>query len=184
MTQEPYAFFRVVQSYLERAAQAVDLPNDVSVMLSEPKTELIVHFPVRMDDGHLQMFTGYRIQHNNLLGPYKGGIRYHPDVNLDEVKALAALMTWKCALMDIPFGGAKGAVHCDPKKLSENERMRLTRRFTHALVGSIGPDHDIPAPDIGTGPQEMAWILEHLLRKDGSVVIARGFFIDQWQESV
>lgn len=160
MSQEPYAFFRVVQSYLERAAQAVDLPDDVSVMLSEPKTELIVHFPVRMDSGHLQMFTGYRIQHNNLLGPYKGGIRYHPDVNLDEVKALAALMTWKCALMDIPFGGAKGAVQCNPKDLSSTERMRLTRRFTHALVGSIGPDHDIPAPDIGTGPQEMAWILD------------------------
>jgi glutamate dehydrogenase (NAD(P)+) len=160
MSQQQYAFFRVIQGYLEQAAQAAQLPDDVTVMLSQPKTELIVHFPVRMDSGQLRMFTGYRIQHNNLLGPYKGGIRYHPDVNLDEVKALAAMMTWKCALMDIPFGGAKGAVKCDPHTLSETERMRLTRRFTHALVGSIGPDHDIPAPDVGTGPQEMAWLLD------------------------
>jgi glutamate dehydrogenase (NAD(P)+) len=160
MSQQEYAFFRVIQSYLERAARAMELSDDVTVMLSQPKTELIVHFPVRMDAGNLRMFTGYRIQHNNLLGPYKGGIRYHPDVNLDEVKALAAMMTWKCALMDIPFGGAKGAVQCDPRSLSEPERMRLTRRFTHALVGSIGPDHDIPAPDVGTGPQEMAWLLD------------------------
>jgi glutamate dehydrogenase (NAD(P)+) len=160
MSQQQYAFFRVIQSYLERASRAIDLADDVTVMLSQPKTELIVHFPVRMDSGQLRMFTGYRIQHNNLLGPYKGGIRYHPDVNLDEVKALAAMMTWKCAVMDIPFGGAKGAVQCDPRALSETERMRLTRRFTHALVGSIGPDHDIPAPDVGTGPQEMAWLLD------------------------
>jgi glutamate dehydrogenase (NAD(P)+) len=160
MSQQHYAFFRVIQSYLERASRAIELSDDVTVMLSQPKTELIVHFPVRMDSGHLRMFTGYRIQHNNLLGPYKGGIRYHPDVNLDEVKALAAMMTWKCAVMDIPFGGAKGAVKCDPRTMSETERMRLTRRFTHALVGSIGPDHDIPAPDVGTGPQEMAWLLD------------------------
>lgn len=160
MSQQQYAFFRVIQSYLERASRAIELSDDVTVMLSQPKTELIVHFPVRMDSGQLRMFTGYRIQHNNLLGPYKGGIRYHPDVNLDEVKALAAMMTWKCAVMDIPFGGAKGAVQCDPRALSETERMRLTRRFTHALVGSIGPDHDIPAPDVGTGPQEMAWLLD------------------------
>jgi glutamate dehydrogenase (NAD(P)+) len=160
MSQTQYAFFRVIQGYLERASRAIELSDDVTVMLSQPKTELIVHFPVRMDSGQLRMFTGYRIQHNNLLGPYKGGIRYHPDVNLDEVKALAAMMTWKCAVMDIPFGGAKGAVQCDPRALSETERMRLTRRFTHALVGSIGPDHDIPAPDVGTGPQEMAWLLD------------------------
>jgi len=160
MTQTNYAFFRVIQSYLERAAHAVELSSDVAAILSLPKTELIVHFPVRMDSGRLQMFTGYRIQHNNILGPYKGGIRYHPDVNLDEVRALAAMMTWKCALMDIPFGGAKGAVKCDPRALSEGERMRLTRRFTHELGGNIGPDHDIPAPDVGTGPQEMAWLMD------------------------
>jgi glutamate dehydrogenase (NAD(P)+) len=160
MADDSYAFFRVVQSYLEQAAKVVELPSDVTVMLSQPKTELIVHFPVRMDSGELKMFTGYRIQHNNLLGPYKGGIRYHPDVNKDELKALAAMMTWKCALMDIPFGGAKGGVACDPRLLSETERMRLTRRFTHALGSNIGPDHDIPAPDVGTGPQEMAWLMD------------------------
>ena len=160
MANESYAFFRVVQGYVEEAARVVQLSSDVSVMLSQPKTELIVHFPVRMDSGELQMFTGYRIQHNNLLGPYKGGLRYHPDVNLDEFKALAAVMTWKCALMDIPFGGAKGGVKVDPRKLSETERMRLTRRFTHALGSNIGPDNDIPAPDVGTGPQEMAWLMD------------------------
>jgi glutamate dehydrogenase (NAD(P)+) len=160
MSDQPYAFFRVVQSYLERAARVVDLSPDVAALLSQPRTELIVHFPVRMDSGQLRMFTGYRIQHNNLLGPFKGGIRYHPDVNLDEVKALAAMMTWKCAVMDIPFGGAKGAVQCDPRALSEGERMRLTRRFTHAIAGSIGPELDIPAPDVGTGPQEMAWLMD------------------------
>ncbi len=153
-------FFRVVQGYLERATEVIELAPDIATMLSLPKTELIVHFPVKMDNGRVQMFTGYRIQHNNILGPYKGGIRYHPDVNLDEVRALAAIMTWKCALMEIPFGGAKGAVRCDPKQLSEGERMRLTRRFTHELGTNIGPDHDIPAPDAGTGPQEMAWIMD------------------------
>jgi glutamate dehydrogenase (NAD(P)+) len=166
--QMGYAFFRVVQSYLERAAVAIALPPDVSVMLSQPRTELIVHFPVRMDSGRLHMFTGYRIQHNNILGPYKGGIRYHPDVNLDEVRALAAMMTWKCALMDIPFGGAKGAVKCNPHTLSESERMRLTRRFTHELGSNIGPDHDIPAPDVGTGPQEMAWIMDTYMNRVSS----------------
>jgi glutamate dehydrogenase (NAD(P)+) len=160
MTQLNYAFFRVVQGYLEQAGHAVELPQDVAVMLSQPRTELIVHFPVRMDSGKLHLYTGYRIQHNNILGPYKGGIRYHQDVNLDEVRALAAMMTWKCALMDIPFGGAKGAVKVDPRTLSETERMRLTRRFTHELGANIGPDHDIPAPDVGTGPQEMAWIMD------------------------
>jgi glutamate dehydrogenase (NAD(P)+) len=157
---EEYAFFRVVQSYLEQAARVIELSSDVAVMLSQPKTEIIVHFPVRMDSGELRMFTGTRVQHNNLLGPYKGGIRYHHEVNHDEIKALAAMMTWKCALMDIPFGGAKGGVQVDPRTLSEMERMRLTRRFTHALGSNIGPDHDIPAPDVGTGPQEMAWIMD------------------------
>ena len=165
---EHYAFYRVVQSYLSRAAQVVDLSPELSAILAEPNTELIVHFPVRMDSGELKVFTGYRIQHNNCLGPYKGGIRYHPHIQLDEVKALAAMMTWKCALMDVPFGGAKGAVQCDPRTLSEAERMRLTRRFTHALGSSIGPDFDIPAPDVGTGPQEMAWLMDTYMAGVGS----------------
>ncbi|MET0340139.1 MAG: Glu/Leu/Phe/Val dehydrogenase [Polyangiales bacterium] len=165
---EDYAFFRVVQGYLERASSVLALPPDLSAILSQPNTELIVHFPVRMDSGELRLFTGYRVQHNNILGPYKGGIRYHPHIYPDEVKALAAMMTWKCALMDIPFGGAKGAVQCDPRALSEGERMRLTRRFTHALGASIGPDYDIPAPDVGTGPQEMAWLMDTYMNGVGS----------------
>jgi len=160
LSQAPYAFFRNVQDTVEEAGRVVDLPHDVAVLLSQPKTEITVNFPVRMDTGEYRMFTGYRIQHNNLLGPYKGGIRYHPDVNVDEIKALASLMTWKCAVMDIPFGGAKGAVKCDPSKLSQGERMRITRRFTHQLGANIGPDHDIPAPDVGTGPAEMAWMMD------------------------
>lgn len=165
---EEYAFFRVIQSYLERAGRVIDLSPDLAAILSEPNTELTVHFPVRMDSGELRMFTGHRIQHNNILGPYKGGIRYHPHIYADEVKALAAVMTWKCALLDIPFGGAKGAVQCDPRALSEGERMRLTRRFTHALGASIGPDHDIPAPDVGTGPQEMAWLMDTYMNGMGA----------------
>lgn len=165
---DDYAFFRAVQSYLERAARVIDLSPDLSAILAEPNTELVVHFPVRMDSGQLQVFTGYRIQHNNILGPYKGGIRYHPQIHLDEVKALAAMMTWKTALLDVPFGGAKGAVQVDPKLLSEGERMRLTRRFTHALGASIGPDYDIPAPDVGTGPQEMAWLMDTYMNGTGA----------------
>jgi glutamate dehydrogenase (NAD(P)+) len=165
---DEYAFFRAVQSYLERAAEVSELPRELGSVLAEPNTELIVHFPVRMDSGELNVFTGYRIQHNNILGPYKGGIRYHPEIHLDEVKALAAMMTWKCALLDIPFGGAKGAVKCNPRGLSEGERMRLTRRFTHALGASIGPDYDIPAPDVGTGPQEMAWLMDTYMNGFGA----------------
>jgi glutamate dehydrogenase (NAD(P)+) len=165
---EEYAFYKVVQSYLARAAQVSELPPELGAILSEPNTELIVHFPVRMDSGELKLFTGYRIQHNNILGPYKGGIRYHPQIHLDEVKALAAMMTWKSALMDVPFGGAKGAVQCDPRTLSDGERMRLTRRFTHALGSSIGPDYDIPAPDVGTGPEEMAWLMDTYMNGVGS----------------
>jgi len=160
VSEAPYAFFRNVHDTLEEAGRVIELSADVAVLLSQPKTEIVVNFPVRMDTGELRMFTGYRTQHNNLLGPYKGGIRYHPDVNTDEIKALASLMTWKCALMDIPFGGAKGAVKCDPSKLSVGERMRITRRFTHQLGTNIGPDHDIPAPDVGTGPAEMAWMMD------------------------
>lgn len=160
LMSETFEFFRVVSDYVAKASDLVDLPDDVRVVLSLPKTELIVHFPVRMDDGKLRSFTGYRIQHNNILGPYKGGIRYHPDIRLEEVRALAALMTWKCSLLDIPFGGAKGGVQCDPSLHSVGERMRITRRFTHQLGQDIGPDHDIPAPDVGTGPQEMAWMMD------------------------
>ena len=142
------------------ACDIVKAPEYVRAILGQPKNELIVHFPVRRDDGSYEIFKGYRIQHNNILGPYKGGIRYHPDVSLDDVKALALWMTMKCALMRLPFGGAKGGVKVNTRDLSSNELMRLTRRFTSALGNHIGPDHDVPAPDVGTNAQIMDWMMD------------------------
>ena len=144
----------------QRAAKLIELPADYRSILSEPENEIIVNFPVRMDDGRLQVFTGYRIQHNNVMGPYKGGLRFHPMVDLDEVKALAAWMTFKTALVGVPFGGAKGGVTLDPGKLSATEMQRVVRRFTHALADNIGPEHDIPAPDVGTNSQTMDLIMD------------------------
>ncbi|MDC1513900.1 Glu/Leu/Phe/Val dehydrogenase [Porticoccaceae bacterium] len=154
------SLYKVVLSQYMRAAEKLDLPHDYRKILAEPQNEIIVNFPVRMDDGALKMFTGYRIQHNNILGPYKGGLRFHPAVDLDEVKALAAWMTFKSALVGIPFGGAKGGVTIDPAKYSTEEMRRVVRRFTHALSYNIGPDHDIPAPDVGTNSQAMDWIMD------------------------
>lgn len=169
MSEVKYDFFKAVQSYLDRAAQVIDLPKDIAAILSQPKNEIIVHFPVRMDNGEMHMFTGYRVQHNNLLGPFKGGLRYHEDVTLDDCKALAAMMTWKCSLMDIPFGGGKGGVACNPRQFSSTELQRVTRRFTHALGGNIGPDYDIPAPDVGTNAQVMVWIMDTYMNTVGHV---------------
>lgn len=142
------------------AAQMMDLPRHLQLILAQPKNELIVHFPVRLDSGAYCLFKGYRVQHNNILGPYKGGIRYHSGVSLDHVKALALLMTMKCALVRLPLGGAKGGVQVNPRDLSQDELMRLTRRLTSALGDNIGPDHDIPAPDVGTNAQVMAWMAD------------------------
>ncbi|HEY3208812.1 MAG TPA: Glu/Leu/Phe/Val dehydrogenase dimerization domain-containing protein [Actinomycetota bacterium] len=122
--------------------------------------ELAVQVPVRMDGGALQVFRGYRVQHNAARGPYKGGIRYHPDADLDEVRALAALMTWKTAVVDIPFGGAKGGVQCDPLRMSEGEKQRLTRRFTQMISYILGVNRDVPAPDMNTDAQTMAWMMD------------------------
>ena len=155
-----YAFFDVIQGYLRQAADVIGLPKHVRQILEQPKNELIVHFPVRMDSGEMQMFKGYRIQHNNLLGPFKGGVRFHESVSLDDLKALGTMMTWKCALMGIPFGGAKGGVKFNPRDHSEDELRRITRRFTHALGANIGPSHDIPAPDVGTNSQMMVWMMD------------------------
>jgi len=155
-----YPFFEIVQGYLHKAADLVGLPDHVRVILAEPKNEIIVHFPVRMDDGTMRLFKGYRIQHNNILGPFKGGIRYHQDVSLDELKALASQMTWKSALMGIPFGGGKGGIKFNPREHSQDELRRITRRFTHALSANIGPSHDIPAPDVGTNAQTMVWMMD------------------------
>ena len=143
-----------------RGCELLELPQHLRLILAEPETEVMVHFPVRMDDGGYRLFKGYRVQHNNILGPFKGGIRYHPDVSLDHVKSLAVLMTMKCSLARLPLGGAKGGVQVNPRELSEDETRRLTRRFTSALGDNIGPGHDIPAPDVGTTAQTMAWMAD------------------------
>ena len=144
----------------QRAAEMIGMEGRYREILAHPKNEVSVNFPVQLDDGSWQMFRGYRIQHNNILGPYKGGMRFHPDVDLDEVSALAAWMTFKCSLVGLPLGGAKGGVTIDPLQYSEAELQRLVRRFTHALGNNIGPDHDIPAPDVGTNSQMMDWIMD------------------------
>jgi glutamate dehydrogenase (NAD(P)+) len=142
------------------AAEIMGLPHHMQVILAQPKNEIMVHFPVKMDSGEHRLFKGYRVQHNNAVGPYKGGIRFHPDVHLDDVKSLAFLMTFKCALVRIPFGGGKGGVKCDPRKLSIGEVERVTRRFCAAISHAIGPDYDIPAPDVNTNAQIMAWFAD------------------------
>jgi glutamate dehydrogenase (NAD(P)+) len=157
--QHPRLFQRV-REQMDRAADSVGLAPEVRKILSSPACEVSVTFPVRMDDGRIEMFSGYRVQHNNVLGPFKGGIRYHPDVSLDEVRALAAWMTIKCALVDIPFGGGKGGVQVDPATLSRREVERMTRRFVYALGANIGPGYDVPAPDVNTDAHTMAWIVD------------------------
>lgn len=164
-----YRFFEVVQTYLQEAAQRVSMPDYLTAILNQPKNELIVHFPVRMDDGTFQHFKGYRIQHNNLLGPFKGGLRFHHTVSLDDFKALAAMMTWKCSLMGVPFGGAKGGIKYNPQDHSLSENERITRRFIHALGSNIGPDYDIPAPDVGTNDRTMAWAMDTYVNTVGTV---------------
>lgn len=145
---------------LDEVAKRMNLEPWIHKKLRKCKRELTVSIPVRMDDGSVEVFTGYRVQHNITRGPAKGGIRYHPEVTLDEVKALAMWMTWKCAVVNIPYGGAKGGVICNPKEMSPGELERLTRRFTSEIISFIGPEKDIPAPDVYTNPQVMAWIMD------------------------
>jgi glutamate dehydrogenase (NAD(P)+) len=166
--EKEYDFFKVVQGYLDKAADVLALEPFVRTILSQPKNELIINFPVKMDSGEVRLFKGYRVQHNNLLGPFKGGMRYHPSVTLDDVKALASMMTWKSALMRLPYGGGKGGIKFDPKAVSSGELQRITRRFTHALGENIGPDYDIPAPDVGTNSQTMAWMMDTYANMVGS----------------
>ena len=149
-----------VNLFFDRAAERLKLPEGLRKMLRRPWRELRVQVPVRMDDGRIEVFTGYRVQHNGARGPYKGGVRYHPQADQDEVRALAALMTWKTALAGVPFGGAKGGVQCDPGQLSINELNRLTRRYTIQIEHLIAPNRDIPAPDLGTNAQTMAWMMD------------------------
>lgn len=159
-------YYQTIATILQ-AAELMDLPHRLRLILAQPKNEIIVHFPVRMDDGRYRLFKGYRVQHNNVLGPYKGGIRYHETVELDHIKALAALMTMKCALVPLPFGGGKGGVRVRPRDHSPEELMRLTRRFTSSLGTNIGEDYDIPAPDVGTNAQTMAHMADTFMNLSG-----------------
>ena len=152
--------YQAVTLFFDRAADHIDLGDEMREILRTSYRELTVQVPVRMDDGRLEVFTGYRVQHNAARGPYKGGIRYHPDADIDEVRALAALMTWKTALIDVPFGGAKGGVQCDAREMSLGERQRLTRRFTNTISYLLGINRDIPAPDVNTDAQTMAWMMD------------------------
>lgn len=160
--------FEISKQQIEKAAHAIGLDPQVLEILNQPKNELIINFPVRLDDGKYHMFKGYRIQHNNILGPFKGGMRYHEEANLDEMKALATWMTYKSALHDIPFGGGKGGIKCNPRNYSVGELQRITRRFTHALGNNIGPEWDIPAPDVGTNAQTMVWMMDTYMNIVGS----------------
>ena len=168
MTDTGNSLFATALDQFNRGAEIIDLPDDLRSILSQPKNEIIVNFPVLMNDGSYRVFRGYRIQHSNLLGPYKGGVRFHPMVDLDEVKALATWMTWKSALCDIPFGGAKGGISFDPTALEVDEWERVVRRFTHALGTNIGPDHDIPAPDLGSNAQSMVWMMDTYANSTGA----------------
>ena len=153
------AYEAALQNF-DLAAEVLELERDVREIIKYPERILQVSLPVRLDDGHIHRFEGYRVQHSTARGPAKGGIRYHPNVTLDEVKALATWMTWKCAVVNIPFGGAKGGVTCSPKDMSQAELERLTRRYAASILPLIGPEQDIPAPDVYTNPQTMAWIMD------------------------
>lgn len=152
--------FEAMSERFDRAAQLLGLEPDLYAVMRVPSREIKVYIPVKMDSGYIEVFEGYRVQHNFARGPAKGGIRYAPDVTLDEVKALSAWMTWKCAVVNVPFGGAKGGIICDPRQMSQGELERLTRRYTAELIDLIGPDRDVPAPDMNTNEQTMAWIMD------------------------
>jgi glutamate dehydrogenase (NAD(P)+) len=163
--------FAIAQHYFQQAADRLKIDDGMRAILSTPKRCLTVSIPVRMDDGTHRVFIGHRVAHNMARGPAKGGIRFHPDVNLDEVKALASWMTWKCACLDLPFGGGKGGVAVDPHKLSKLELERLTRRYTSEILPMIGPDKDIPAPDVYTDSQVMAWIMDTYSMTHGATTL-------------
>ena len=163
--------FQIARAQLRRVADTFGIDDRLVAVLQECKKSVSVSIPTTMDDGSVRAFEGFRVQHNIARGPSKGGIRYHPDVTLDEVKSLAMWMTWKCALMGLPFGGAKGGVVCDPKQLSRGELERMTRRFTSEIVNEIGPEKDIPAPDVGTNAATMAWIFDTYSMNRGHSVL-------------
>lgn len=152
--------YETVMKQFNATADLIELNPNIRKILAITNNEIIVHFPVKRDNGQVEIFTGYRVQHNNALGPYKGGLRYHPSVDVDAAKALAMWMSWKTSLAGLPYGGAKGGIQLDPRNYSDSELERITRRFTYALGENIGPEHDIPAPDVNTNAQTMAWIAD------------------------
>ena len=162
--------FESMMSRFQIASQALGLDDEVYNVLKSPAKQVQVSLPITMDDGSLQVYEGFRVIHSNILGPSKGGVRYDMSVHMDEVKALAAWMTWKCAVVDIPYGGAKGGIKCNPRQMSAGEIERLTRAYTFAMVEIFGPDRDIPAPDMGTGPREMAWLMDAYSKVQGMTV--------------
>ena len=168
LRENPY---EIAREQLRMVGKTFSIDENLVRVLSRCKKAISVSIPVTMDDGTIEVFEGFRVTHNVARGPSKGGIRYHPDVTLDEVKALSMWMTWKCALMGIPFGGAKGGVVCDPKKLSLRELEGMTRRYTSEIINEIGPEKDIPAPDVGTSPREMAWIFDTYSMNKGHSVL-------------
>ena len=168
LRENPYA---IARQQLRRVGETFAIDPNLINVLERCKKSVEVSIPVTMDDGSVTVFEGYRVTHNIARGPSKGGIRYHPDVTLDEVRALSIWMTWKCSLMGIPFGGAKGGVQCDPKRLSVRELEGMTRRYTSEIINEIGPEKDIPAPDVGTGPREMAWIFDTYSMNKGHSVL-------------
>jgi glutamate dehydrogenase (NAD(P)+) len=159
--------FEATNYYFDQAAQRLDLTENIRTLLITPDREVRVEVPIELDSGKIGNFIGYRVQHDNARGPYKGGLRYHPTVDQDEARSLASLMTWKTAIVDLPFGGAKGGINCDPSKLSRGELERLTRKFIEKMHDMIGPDKDIPAPDMGTDAQVMAWIMNEYAKYEG-----------------
>ncbi|HEY6359467.1 MAG TPA: Glu/Leu/Phe/Val dehydrogenase [Vicinamibacterales bacterium] len=169
--------FEAMLQQFDGAARILNLDPGIWKILTHPKRQIIVSCPVQMDNGEIEVFTGYRVQYNVTLGPAKGGIRYHPDVNIDEVTALAAWMTWKCAVAHIPFGGGKGGIVCDPTKMSRRELEALTRRYVAEIIDAIGPEKDVPAPDVNTNEQVMAWVMDtysmHVGRTENAVVTGK-----------
>ncbi len=162
--------FEAMMSRFHIASQILGIDDEVYNVLKNPAKQVIVSLPITMDDGSIKVFEGFRVVHSNILGPSKGGIRFDPGVHIDEVKALAAWMTWKCAVVDIPYGGAKGGIRCNPREMSSGEIERLTRAYTLSMLEIFGPDRDIPAPDMGTGPREMAWLMDEYSRTQGMTI--------------